>query len=210
MKPTFNISIDDGGYLDLKVATLLDKYKLKGLFYIPNCCDLTNEEINTIARKHDIGGHTVTHPSDLKLLSPEQLNFEINENKRWLQSILLRSVDYFCYPRGRYNDKVIMEVINAGYKGARTTVINSIAHPHALFAIETTAHVCPIRPEYKESGKTWLQHTREHLEKVIQYGGRFELWGHSEEIDRFDQWQEFEEALRLISEARETTHSRTR
>jgi peptidoglycan/xylan/chitin deacetylase (PgdA/CDA1 family) len=51
--------------------------------------------------------HTVTHP-DLTQLSEEQLDEELRLNKEWLISNNLgNGYQYFAYPAGKYNDKVL-------------------------------------------------------------------------------------------------------
>jgi peptidoglycan/xylan/chitin deacetylase (PgdA/CDA1 family) len=64
-------SWDDGDILDERIADLLDRHGIRGTFYLtrafrPN--RLPEERIRALARRHEIGGHTVTHP-DLTLLS---------------------------------------------------------------------------------------------------------------------------------------------
>jgi len=57
-------SWDDGNVLDVRLAALLDKYGVKGTFYIaPNKQNrLSNDEIIAISNKHEIGAHTMDHP----------------------------------------------------------------------------------------------------------------------------------------------------
>lgn len=56
-----------------------------------------------------IGSHTLTHPI-LPTLDPEDALFEIRESRRILQERLGRSVEYFCYPDGAYNEPVVASV----------------------------------------------------------------------------------------------------
>src|SRR3989344_6448243 len=68
-------SWDDGHKLDLKVASILKKYSIKGTFYI--CPEdrelrkselLSDREIVMLSKDFEIGAHTMTHlllPNDL-------------------------------------------------------------------------------------------------------------------------------------------------
>ncbi|MBE9193222.1 polysaccharide deacetylase family protein [Gloeocapsopsis crepidinum LEGE 06123] len=67
-----------------------------------------------------IAAHTVTHPTDLRTLPQDQLQFEITESKRILETQLGISVDYFVYPAGKYDVQVANFVEQAGYKAALT------------------------------------------------------------------------------------------
>lgn len=65
----------------------------------------------------EIGSHTVQHP-DLRKLTDEQLEYELVESKRILQTKLGITVDYLCYPYGTLNEKVKHFAKSAGYKAA--------------------------------------------------------------------------------------------
>ena len=58
-------SWDDGHPLDLKLAGLLDKYKIEGIFYIPKNNPegpvISPSQIRQLAKKFEIGAHTINH-----------------------------------------------------------------------------------------------------------------------------------------------------
>lgn len=66
-----------------------------------------------------IGSHTVHHPV-LTRLPHEEMRYQIQESKQWLQRRLNRPVEYFCYPNGDY-DASIAQVVAQNYKAAVTT-----------------------------------------------------------------------------------------
>ena len=202
------ISIDDGKLLDLKVARLLEKYNLRGLFFIPNYCELDSEQIKRIADRHEIGGHTQTHPMDLKLLTNPQLESEIVASRGLLQKNTGQEINAFCYPRGRYNDHVIKYVKKAGYKWARTTNILNIEEPKKPFESDTSIHWLPFRTEYnttylKKGEHVWIDLVdiaRRQLALASELpNGYFSLWLHSNEIEKHGQWEYLEEAFKIIS-----------
>ena len=199
VKKEFLVSVDDGGELDIFVAELLKESGIKGIFYIPTNCDLSVEQIKALAKDFEIGGHTEHHYQDLKLLNDETLYNEINNNKIWLENIIGRKITKFCYPRGRYDERVKNAVKKAGYKEARITKVFCLDFPKDKFEIATSIHCCPIRPEYK--GANWLELAKIAIKEVVKNGGRFELWLHSEEIMRYGEIEKLKKVLTFISKS---------
>tara|TARA_Y100000996_G_scaffold118028_1_gene87962 strand:- start:1013 stop:1843 length:831 start_codon:yes stop_codon:yes gene_type:complete len=62
-----------------------------------------------------IGSHTVSHPS-LSKCSLDKVMEELTNSKIFLQKTTGQSIDYFAYPSGDYDLKVINAVENTGYK----------------------------------------------------------------------------------------------
>lgn len=73
-----------------------------------------------------IGNHTITHPSDLTKLDPEQQRKEIVEAKEKLESELGKPMDYFAYPEGN-NDAAVQEVVRAAGHKMAFTIANGLA-----------------------------------------------------------------------------------
>lgn len=193
-------SWDDGHVLDMYLASLLKTYNIPATFYIPSNCGLEPQHIRNLdGLGFEIGGHTVTHPSDMKLLGPEQLKFEIEENKRLLESIIRKPIAKFCYPRGRYNAEVIKAVEAAKYREARTTAVFYTPKEEdivALYEMGTTVHVYQ-RSEYER--KSWQEVAAIYAGWCAEMGGLFHLWGHSWEIDRDNEWNNLEAFFRLLN-----------
>jgi peptidoglycan/xylan/chitin deacetylase (PgdA/CDA1 family) len=79
---------------------------------------LTEAQIKVLSRMGwEVGLHSATHP-DLTTLDEEHLKKEITDAKKRLEAIIDKKVNYFAYPKGRYNDKVINIVKKSGFKGA--------------------------------------------------------------------------------------------
>jgi len=66
--------------------------------------------------------------ADLVTLSAAALHHEVAEARTVLQHRFHVAVNWFCYPSGHYDSRVIAEVRAAGYTGS-TTVIPGWAHP---------------------------------------------------------------------------------
>lgn len=200
-------SWDDGAIQDIRLAGLLLKYKMPAIFYIPNTTQLGNGDLKFLAENFEIGGHTLSHPPDMTKLSDEELDNEIGFNREWCQEWSGQEVESFCYPKGRYNDKVVEAVKRAGFKEARTTTVLNYEEPEDEFLIKTSVHVYPTRKEYTEYYSAYGEYVRRKWHEVAKnlYNkakgsdkGYFHLWGHSWELDKFDTWERLEEFLKYI------------
>lgn len=199
-------SWDDGHKLDLRVADLLEKYNIPGTFFIPNSClyyfgeRMSEEEIKSLSdRGFEIGGHTVSHPPDLKELFAEVLEYQISSNKKWLEKITGKEVKSFCYPKGKYDKEVVNAVKEAGFKRARTVDIMEFIEPANPYKIRTSIHIHPKRKEY--NNRPWYEVAEELLEKAINNpDGYFHLWGHSWEVEKYNLWTELEQILKIINQ----------
>ena len=189
-------SWDDGKLLDFKLADLLRKYEMPATFYIPNNCELSNQEIYRLSSEFEIGGHTVNHFQDLKKLSDPDLAFEIANNKIYLEKIIGKRIYKFCYPRGRYDKRIMEFVKDADYLEARTTKVFKILKPENSYETGTTIHIFQ-RPEYQ--GVDWLKLAKEYLHIARKADDSiYHLWGHSSEINRDKNWNKLEELLKFI------------
>lgn len=68
----------------------------------------------------EFGAHTETH-QDLTTLTSDQQTEEISGSKQAIEGHIGAPVIAFNYPSGRYNDAVVQETSDAGYKFAVTT-----------------------------------------------------------------------------------------
>jgi len=186
------LSFDDASPENIKLAKFLKQEGLKATFFIPT--GLTGENFDEIKALHelgfDIGGHSVTHPSDLKQLPIEEALTEIQLCKNQIEKLTKKPCISFAYPRGRFNEQTIMLVKKAGYKEARTTHVLHTNYSLDHYRIPTTVHVYDGRKEYQ--GRHWYDMAQFYFEHVLKRGGTFHLWGHAHEIERDGQWNNFE------------------
>ncbi len=75
---------------------------------------------NLIGAGWEIDAHTLTHP-DLTRIDDAQLWNEVSGSRATLQWKFRIPVDFFCYPSGKYDARVIDAVRRAGFSGATTT-----------------------------------------------------------------------------------------
>ena len=149
-------SWDDGYKLDLKLGQLLNRYNLKGTFYVAKNIDnkLSDSEIKLISQTQEIGSHTLTHP-DLTKLSLEKARKEIEESKKWLEQIINKQLKMFCYPKGKYNNQIIKLVKQAEYFGARTTRLRKLSFSDN-YQMPTTCNVFAPDNKIKRDKKNGL------------------------------------------------------
>lgn len=144
-----------------------------------------------------IGGHTVTHPENMRYLSPGALDWEIQNNKNFIEELIKKEITDFCHPGGRYDENVIEAVKRAGFKTARTTLINNTDIPADPYQIKTTIHVLPTRWEY--NGKYWLDCAIAKFDEAKKKDGYFHVWGHGWEIENFNLWVDLENLFYYIN-----------
>lgn len=204
----FETSWDDGRKNDLLIASLLKKYGLPGVFYI--IVDRVDQpgylSWKDIIQLHkdgfEIGSHTMSHPHDMKMLYETELKYEVESSKGMLESVLDVEISKFCYPRGRYDDRVVDAVQKAGYVEARTTKLGGGSNIEDKLKKFTSCHVFNGRKEYL--GRSWEQVGYSLFSIAKNHpnnNGYFHIWGHSDEIIRDDQMDKLEEFFKYVKDS---------
>lgn len=121
------LTFDDGHndhYTD--VFKLLEKYNMKGVFYIisdkpDNDSEyMTWSQIQEISNAgHEIGSHTKTH-RDLRSLNQYEKEEEILGSKETIEQYIEKKIISFCYPAGKYNADDLL-ILKDAFLFARTT-----------------------------------------------------------------------------------------
>ncbi|QNF32321.1 polysaccharide deacetylase family protein [Adhaeribacter swui] len=221
-------SWDDGYPADYRIAELLEKYKLKGTFYIPRSNPehevMPEPEIRTLAQDFEVGGHTLHHVR-LHSRSGAVFTEEILGCYNWLKDLLGIAPVSFCFPGGVYNQPAIDYTRTTGFKILRTTELLNPGLPDNLGLVPTTLQV------YNHSGFTYYKHLLKriklrslgiylknknsadllnlveyYLNYVIKNQGCLHIWGHSWEIEQYHLWDELEQICKLISGINECTY----
>lgn len=199
-------SWDDGTIEDLRIAELMSKYKIKTIFYwpaYPKVCNepkgrqsLNAEQRKEIAKDHEIGSHTLTHPL-LTRIPLDRAIIEISNSKLMLEKELGKDVKKFSYPRGYTNTDLQQAVKNAGYESARGVQIGNIHPSENQYHTHPTVHVGYKRHEYGDM--SWLEYAKALLEVAVRTEGSvYELFGHSWEVSKYDGWHDLEQLLKEI------------
>lgn len=200
------LSFDDGCAEDMRIADLLRKYDLSGIFYIPSANrKLTDDQVRLIAKDFTIGGHTKNHRF-LRTIPLPDAEAEIVEGKEELEALIGRKITSFCYPRGRFNESVKEMVAGAGFTEARTTRVFATRRGSDPYELDTTIHMYD-RSEYE--GKHWLGLAIYYFDRLLDPdsdNSYFHLWGHGWEITKYDYWRDFEFLLSYMSERLHQQH----
>lgn len=127
-KPSVVLTFDDG-YKDIvKLKPFFKEQKITPTLFVlsnpknPNLKEmgtkrefLTIKDIQSLKKEGwEIGSHSATH-ANLTTISRQQLEEEVVGSKRELEDKLGFPINYFAYPRGKYNKNVVRLVKKAKY-----------------------------------------------------------------------------------------------
>jgi peptidoglycan/xylan/chitin deacetylase (PgdA/CDA1 family) len=87
-----------------------------------------------IAAGWEVDSHTITHP-DLTAVPDSRLRAEVVRSRRLIRARFHVPANYFCYPGGRLDRRVVAAVRRAGYRGA-TTTNPGLATPRQRFTLD--------------------------------------------------------------------------
>jgi|SRR6185437_1628537 len=217
-------SWDDGHPLDLRLAQLLADNNLAATFYIPRQSQretLSAEQIRELSARFEIGAHTMNHVY-LDSCPLEQARQEIVDSKKWIEDVTGKRCTMFCPPAGKFSRLHLKMIEEAGFAGARTVELFSIARPRRCCSLRvmptsiqahshgTIAYLRNIARRralanlslyirYGTSGD-WTAAARHLVDYCFRRGGVFHLWGHSWEIDQHEQWQRLETVFRHLKQ----------
>lgn len=223
MGTVFTCSIDDGHPSDMKMARLLDKHGMQGTFYIPirnreGFAVMQPRQIRDLAQRFEVGSHTYDH-CFLKYMELTDSHYQVTEGKKQLEDILGERVKGFCYPGGKYRPQDVEIVRAAGFRYARTTVNLCFDTGRKPYEMPTTCQIYPHQRgvywrnfaragDWKERHaglrvavrhEDWIQRLYALFDYACLHGRVFHLWGHSQDIDRFDAWEEMDSFLEYVS-----------
>ena len=122
-------TFDDGGVsFYTVVAPTLEKYGLKGIFFVSTrnigtSGFMTREMIKDLAlRGHIIGSHSHTHPQNMAQLTYEEIVSEWNESSSILSAIIGKKIEVASIPNGYSGKSVLKACNNNGFKEIYTSV----------------------------------------------------------------------------------------
>lgn len=134
----------DDGYADFYTEALrvIEKYDVKVSILVPTdkigTPNYMNwEQINKIAVNPNITiiSHT-RHHYFLPQIPIAQYNNEISQSRILLEKNLGKSIDFFGYPYGGFNEEIVKEVKKAGYKMAFSTRGGSFHHSNEQYMVK--------------------------------------------------------------------------
>lgn len=204
-------SYDDCITQDVRLVELFNKYGVKATFNINSELlgkkgelniqgikvghnKLLPDEIKDIYAGHEVAVHTLTHPRLQDIEDDNEIIRQIEEDRKNLEKLVGYNVCGMAYPfNGRDADRVAAIIRNhTAVKYARTT--NSTLNfdlQDNLYQFNPTVHHADYDNLFK-LGEEFVN-LKPDSPKV------FYIWGHSYEFDAFDDWDKFEDFLKLIS-----------
>ncbi len=209
----FTLSFDDGTVQDRRFVKLLNTYQLKSTFNLNSglfstkheivhegirvCHDeIEPEEVRVLYVGHEIAAHTVTHPNLLKC-TREEVSHQVGDDAKALEALCGYPIVGMAYPGGPYFSDETIDVITSDTKIFYARAVGShftFAMPERLMAWYPT---CQFHPkQYEELDRL----TGEFL--ALDPDGPdalFYLWGHSFELDKFGNWDDFERFCERIA-----------
>jgi len=129
-KKSVSLTFDDGYSSNYQASKILDKFDIKGTFFIKtskigNKGYLSKEQIKEINNnKHEIGSHTVNH-LNLTTLNDKKLKKELIESKKTLERLTKSRIESISIPGGVYNKKILRECLRH-YNFVRTSDVEIV------------------------------------------------------------------------------------
>ncbi len=157
------LTFDDGWEANVSTALpIMQQYGfLSTQFYATGF--LNGEDYQSLANvwkfidaDHEIGSHSVTHP-DLTTLSPEALDYELRESRRFLEDTFGVKIKNFASPFGAYNNNVI-QAIQGYYESHRSVDVGYNSkdnYDQWRFKVQNMTPTTTLA-EYQ----AWLQHAK--------------------------------------------------
>jgi peptidoglycan/xylan/chitin deacetylase (PgdA/CDA1 family) len=143
-----SLTFDDGVTDQLQGQQLLEKYGMRGTFFINSSFIglpgyMTRANLDTLkARGHEIGGHTVSHQS-LPSLSADEQNRQVCMDRNTLLSWGF-AVTSFAYPFVEFDASTEALAQTCGYNSARS--VGDIRSPFSCTGCPTAETVPPADP----------------------------------------------------------------
>jgi peptidoglycan/xylan/chitin deacetylase (PgdA/CDA1 family) len=109
---------------------------------------MTMEQLRELARSglFDVQSHTVTHPEDITMLSPERVRSELRESRKVLEEALGHEVRFLSWPVGKNDPMTRYEAQEAGYRMAVTMERGLVGDSPDILAVNRI-----VRKRLKES-----------------------------------------------------------
>jgi peptidoglycan/xylan/chitin deacetylase (PgdA/CDA1 family) len=147
------LTFDDATIDQLSVAgPILESHGLRGLFYLPTGRlgrpgFLAAGDVDALAEAgHAIGSHSHTHPR-LTMLSPQQLQWELETSAATIEGIVGERPVHFAPPGGFHDRRVRDAAGAAGYTSLRTMEwgLNTSFDPMGLQVVPVTESALLLR-----------------------------------------------------------------
>ena len=204
-------SYDDCTTQDIKLAELFNKYNVKATFNVNSELlgtenelirkgvnvrhdKLSADEIKKVYEGHEVAVHTLTHPYLQDIEDENEIIRQIEEDRKNLENLVGYKIVGMAYPgNGNNADRVAQIIKNCTeIKYARTTI--------STFNFDLQDNKYQFNPTvHHDDWDNLFRLGREFIDLKPDTPKLFYIWGHSFEFDIYNDWDKFEEFLKLIS-----------
>lgn len=209
-KKAFTMSFDDGVTQDEKLIVFMKNCGLKGTFNINaglmgekdwlvqpgidvSHYKFSAEKVRDVYRDCEIAVHTMSH-ADLTAVPSSMAVYEITECKKELEDIVNRPVRGMAYPFGTWNEGVTDILKFCGIDYARTVKSSGSFHlPDDFLVWNPTCHHTDEKINAYADLFLNEETQNDYKEPLLFY-----IWGHSYELDAFEQWDLLEAFMKKI------------
>ena len=155
---------------------------------------LSANDIKSVYEGHEVAVHTLTHPYLQNIEDDCEIIRQIEEDRKNLESIMGYKIVGMAYPGDGNNAERVAKIIkdSTAIKYARTT--NSTLNfdlQDNLYEFNPTVH--------HDDYENLFRLGEEFLNLKTSTPKLFYIWGHSFEFDIYNDWDRFEEYLKMIS-----------
>lgn len=204
-------SFDDCTTQDIRLVELFNKYNVKATFNVNSQLlgkpgeliregkkighnKLAQKEIKKVYKGHEVAVHTLTHPYLQNIEDDTEIIRQIEEDRKNLEELVGYEICGMAYPGNGDNANRVAKIIKeqTAIKYARTTTHTfNFDLQNDLYLFKPTIH----HNFYDELFKLG----EEFIKLQPEEPKLFYIWGHSFEFDIFDDWDKFEDFLKLVS-----------
>ena len=150
------------------------------------------DEVKTLYANHEVAVHTSNHP-DLTKLSKEKIIKEVEDDRKFLETLVGYKVIGMAYPFGTVNNLVVNTI-------KENTPILYSRNILSTYNFDLQNNLLDFRPTVHCLD---FDHLFNLADEFLNYDGNedkiFYIWGHAYEFDFENTWDKFEEFLKLIS-----------
>lgn len=204
-------SYDDCTMQDIRLVELFNKYGVKGTFNVNSELlgtkrelerkgrfvrhdKLFPDQVKAVYEGHEVAVHTLTHPYLQDIEDEEEIVRQVEEDRKNLEQLVGYPICGMAYPGNGENVDRIEEILKrrTAIRYARTTHSTlSFDLPENLYQLHPTVH----HDDYDELFRLG----EEFLNLKPDTPKLFYIWGHTFEFDIFNDWDKFEDFLKMIS-----------
>ena len=188
-KKALTMSYDDGTQHDIRLASIFNENGIKGTFHLNSARFqwegfLTEDDVRTALKGHEVSCHSVHHPFLEKLPLPVAVQ-EVYEDRCALERLCGYPVRGMSYPFGTHSAQLATALRGVGMEYSRTTASTGwFGIPEDFMAWHPTCH-----------------HNENVLDKLDRFLGQEQwndlpllyVWGHSYEFHNDGTWDKIEE-----------------